>query len=92
MLFLPEKARYDSLLNLSLGEDIGASINRAMELVERSNPELKDILPKGYGKLDNETLLGLLKNFNGIPEDLEGDAFGMIYEYFLGKFAISEGQ
>jgi hypothetical protein len=24
--------------------------------------------------------------------DIEGDAFGKIYEYFLGKFAMSEGQ
>jgi type I restriction enzyme M protein len=23
--------------------------------------------------------------------DIEGDAFGKIYEYFLGKFAMSEG-
>ena len=27
-----------------------------------------------------------------IPMDIEGDAFGKIYEYFLGKFAMSEGQ
>jgi len=24
--------------------------------------------------------------------DIKGDAFGKIYEYFLGKFAMSEGQ
>jgi type I restriction-modification system DNA methylase subunit len=23
--------------------------------------------------------------------DIEGDAFGKVYEYFLGKFAIAEG-
>ena len=27
-----------------------------------------------------------------IPMDIEGDAFGKIYEYFLGNFAMSEGQ
>ena len=27
-----------------------------------------------------------------IPMDIEGDAFGKIYEYFLGKFAMTEGQ
>ena len=26
-----------------------------------------------------------------VPMDIEGDAFGKIYEYFLGKFAMSEG-
>ena len=37
-------------------------------------------------------LVTLLKAFNSIPMDIEGDAFGKIYEYFLGKFAMSEGQ
>jgi type I restriction enzyme M protein len=34
----------------------------------------------------------LLKNFSSIPMTIEGDAFGKIYEYFLGNFAMSEGQ
>jgi N-6 DNA Methylase len=28
---------------------------------------------------------------NTILGDIEGDAFGKVYEYFLGKFAIAEG-
>jgi len=36
-------------------------------------------------------LVSLLKNFSAIPIT-EGDAFGKIYEYFLGKFAMAEGQ
>jgi type I restriction enzyme M protein len=34
----------------------------------------------------------LLKAFSETSMDIEGDAFGRIYEYFLGKFAMSEGQ
>ncbi len=34
----------------------------------------------------------LLKNFADIPKDASGDMFGQIYEYFLGKFAMAEGQ
>jgi type I restriction enzyme M protein len=34
----------------------------------------------------------LLKNFSDIPEDASGDMFGQIYEYFLGNFAMAEGQ
>jgi len=34
----------------------------------------------------------LLKLMGSIPMDIEGDAFGRIYEYFLGKFAMTEGQ
>ncbi len=29
----------------------------------------------------------LLKAFSQIPGDIEGDAFGKIYEYLLGEFA-----
>ncbi|MFU8766389.1 MAG: N-6 DNA methylase [Candidatus Methanoperedens sp.] len=42
--------------------------------------------------MENSTLVELLKTFNSVPMDIEGDAFGKIYEYFLGKFAMSEGQ
>jgi type I restriction enzyme M protein len=63
-----------------------------MRAIEPENEELKDILPKTYNHLDNSTLVELLKTFNSVPMDIEGDAFGKIYEYFLGKFAMSEGQ
>src|ERR1019366_4670531 len=53
---------------------------------------LKDVLPKSYNRLDNRTLVELLKLLSSIPMDIEGDAFGKIYEYFLGNFARSEGQ
>lgn len=33
-----------------------------------------------------------LKNFKDIPADVELDIFGEIYEYFLGEFALAEGQ
>src|ERR1019366_10217151 len=52
----------------------------------------KDVLPRRYSRLDKELLVSLLKNFAAVPMDIEGDAFGKIYEYFLGKFAMSEGQ
>ena len=34
----------------------------------------------------------LLRQFSDIPADASGDVFGQIYEYFLGEFALSEGQ
>lgn len=34
----------------------------------------------------------MLKNFADIPKDATGDMFGQIYEYFLGNFALAEGQ
>ena len=73
----------------SEGSDIGKKINEAMDSIENQNEDLKGVLPRQYNKLDNTLLFELLKNFNGIPLDSAGDVFGKIYEYFLGKFAMS---
>jgi len=37
-------------------------------------------------------LVELLRLVDNVSKDIEGDAFGKIYEYFLGKFAMSEGR
>ena len=90
--FLPAEARFSYLLNLPEGENIGQKINEAMRLIEQHNPQLKGVLPQSYHHLENPTLSTLLKTFHNIPMDIEGDAFGKIYEYFLGQFAKAEGQ
>jgi len=92
VLYLPESARFSTLLNLPDRADIGKAINDAMKAIEADNEDLKDVLPRTYNRLDKELLVSLLKNFAAVPMDIEGDAFGKIYEYFLGKFAMSEGQ
>jgi type I restriction enzyme M protein len=92
VLYLPEKARFSYLLNLSEGENIGKAINDAMKAIEMENEDLKDVLPKTYNRLENDVLVALLKTFSSISMTLEGDVFGKIYEYFLGKFAMAEGQ
>src|SRR6266436_8443082 len=92
VLYLPESARFSNLLKLPEGADIGKAINDGMKAIEAENDDLKDVLPRTYNRLDKELLVSLLKNFAAIPMDIEGDAFGKIYEYFLGKFAMSEGQ
>lgn len=92
VLYLPESARFSSLVNLPEGTDVGKAINDAMRAIEAANEDLKDVLPKTYNRLEKDTLVTLLKNFNSIPMDIEGDAFGKIYEYFLGNFAMKEGQ
>ena len=92
VLYLPEQARFASLLKLTEGANIGKAINEAMKAIEEENEDLKGILPKTYTVLDNASLVELLKLMASIPMDIEGDAFGKIYEYFLGNFAMSEGQ
>lgn len=90
VLFLPDQARFSHLLTLTEGANLGKAIAAAMSLVEEHNPELKGVLPRGYNLLPNATLVELLRLL--APLDLEGDAFGKVYEYFLGNFALKEGQ
>ncbi|MCM1296317.1 MAG: type I restriction-modification system subunit M [Muribaculaceae bacterium] len=101
--YLPDKSHFDYLLSLSEQEDIPRAIKEAMEGIERHKPELVGSLPKDeyYNlepKHDNEEshdyslTASLLKIINTIPRNIEGDLFGKVYEYFLGKFASSEGK
>ena len=94
--YLPDHARYDHLLKLPDNQDIAKAIRSAMEAIEEYKPELAGVLPGDeYARLtrtDKSIPKQLLKNFADIPEDADGDIFGQIYEYFLGNFALSEGQ
>ena len=92
VIYLPAEARFDHLLSLPEGANTGQAINEAMRTIEKENPDLADVLPKNYQILDGRTLAELLKVMASIPMDRGGDTFGLIYEYFLGKFAMSEGQ
>jgi type I restriction enzyme M protein len=92
IMYLPEIARYDYLLNLTESENIGRAINDAMKAIEEENDDLRGVLPKQYNRFDNDLLVSLLKTFNFNLAGMEGDVFGQIYEYFLGNFAMSEGQ
>ncbi|OGW91997.1 MAG: hypothetical protein A3E74_06700 [Omnitrophica bacterium RIFCSPHIGHO2_12_FULL_44_12] len=97
VLYLPEIATYSNLMNLPEGSNIGKAINAAMKAIEAENTDLSGVLPQDYSELhkkadeNSKILITLLKNFNQIPDDIEGDAFGEIYEYFLGEFASAEG-
>lgn len=92
VMFLPDEARYSYLLNLPEGRNIGKAVNDSMKAIEAENEDLKGVLPQTYTRFENDTLVALLKQFSNIPMDIEGDVFGKIYEYFLGKFAMSEGK
>ena len=74
-----------------IGDNLGKAINDAMAAIEEENPALKGVLPRTYQSLTNDTLVSLLRSVNAILGDIAGDAFGKVYEYFLGKFAVAEG-
>lgn len=87
-LFLPEKARYDYLLNLPDNVDAGSAVNEAMELIEQQSAQLVGVLPKTYTAFKNDLLRELLRIFNNKTlDEVGGDIVGRIYEYFLSKFA-----
>jgi type I restriction enzyme M protein len=92
VLYLAPEARYDHLLTLPEAADVGAKVNAAMREIEKHNPQLAGVLPKTYNLLTSTLLKELLKKVSEIPATLDFDAFGRIYEYFLGEFAMSEGQ
>jgi type I restriction enzyme M protein len=92
VLYLPERARFANLLQLPEGENLGKAINEAMAAIEDENPQLAGVLPRTYQEFSNDTLVRLLRSVNSMLGTIHGDAFGKVYEYFLGKFAIAEGQ
>lgn len=92
ILYLSAEARFDSLLKQPEGVDIGAKINDAMREIEKGNDGLGEVLPKTYHLFTSTLLKELLKKISEIPAAVDYDAFGRIYEYFLGEFARTEGQ
>ncbi|SIQ92946.1 type I restriction-modification system subunit M [Maribacter ulvicola] len=94
--YLPDDARYDYLLNLK-GNKRAEALRDAMKGIENyQDAKFQDVLPtEAYFDIEkkkDDILPELLKSFSDIPKNASGDIFGKIYEYFLGKFAMSEGQ
>ena len=92
VLYLSPNARFDYLLALPEGEAVGKALSDAMRDVEKNNPSVSGVLPKTYETFNSTLLRELLKKVSEIPATLGYDAFGRIYEYFLGEFARTEGQ
>lgn len=91
ILYLSPEARFDFLLTLPESADIGSKVNAAMREIEKHNPQLAGVLPKTFNLFTSTLLKELLKKVSEIPATADYDAFGRIYEYFLGEFARTEG-
>jgi type I restriction enzyme M protein len=92
VLYLAPEARFDYLLTLPEAANVGAKVNAAMREIEKHNAQLAGVLPKTYNLFTGTLLKDLLKKVSEIPATVDFDAFGRIYEYFLGEFARTEGQ
>ena len=98
VFFVPQVARWSHIHNNAKLPSIGQTIDEAMEAIESENKELKNVLPKVYGKanLDKASLgqlIDLISNTELQAENEKSkDLFGRVYEYFLGEFANAEGK
>src|SRR6266446_2492389 len=61
VLYLSEKARFATLLNLPEGADVGKAVNDAMADIEKQNPQLAGVLPRTYQVFTSTLLKELLK-------------------------------
>ena len=86
-VYLPEEARFSRLLALPGTADLGAALNAAMKGIVDANPDLAGALPQGYAGLPNSVLQELLRLL--APLNIEGDAYGLVFEYFMGQFAAA---
>ncbi len=91
-LFVANEARLSTIAAAAEELDIGGLLNDAMKAIERDNPELAGVLPQVYGRLGKSTLLELVRLLAPLVDAVDGDAFGLIYEYFLARFAMQEGR
>ncbi len=101
VFYLPEESRWNFILKHAKQDDIAVKIDTALHTVEKSNAALRGALPDNYFSrlgLDVAKLAALIDTINNIQtlanecHMTEEDLVGRVYEYFLGKFAASEGK
>ncbi len=101
VFYLPEDARWSTVMKHAKQDDIALKIDTALHTVEKNNKSLAGALPDNYFSrlgLEANKLAALLDTINNIDtlanecHMSEEDLVGRVYEYFLGKFAASEGK
>ncbi len=97
VFYLPEKSRWNYILENAKQDDISIKIDTALSDIEKNNKSLKGALPDNYYSrlnLDKTKLSSLLDEINKIDtlKDKENDIIGRVYEFFLKKFALAEGK
>lgn len=98
IFWLPKEARWDVIAAAAKTPEVGETIDKAMEAIERENDQIKGVLPKNYASPDLDKLrlggvIDLISNIKvGDEESRKNDVLGRVYEYFLSNFAAKEGK
>lgn len=97
VFYLPQESRWSYVKQHAKQDDIAIKIDTALATVEKNNKALKGALPDNYFSrlgLDGSKLAALIDSISNIDTvaDKKEDVVGRVYEYFLGKFAASEGK
>jgi type I restriction enzyme M protein len=97
VFYLPEESRWAFIQKQAKQDDIAVRVDTALHTVEKNNKSLRGALPDNYFSrlgLDPSKLAALIDSINNIDTiaDNEQDVVGRVYEYFLGKFAATEGK
>jgi type I restriction enzyme M protein len=94
---IPEIARWDYLVAHAQDDDIKVKLDSAMEMLEKTYPELRGVLPRIFAgsNLDRHNVTDLINLFardifTGEAEK-DTDILGRVYEYFISNFASTEG-
>lgn len=98
IFWVPQSARWAEIVKAAKKAEIGVTIDDAMFMIEKENIQLKNVLYKVFanpnldkGKLGE--LIDIIGNINLHSKDNKNeDVLGQVYEFFLGKFANSEGK
>lgn len=98
VFWVPEKSRWAIIQQHSKRPEIANIVDDALFEIEKSNPKLEGIVQRSYAssklppvKLGEVIdLIGSINFSRGRRE--ASDTLGQVYEYFLGKFAGSEGK
>lgn len=98
VFWVPENARWGYISERAKLPEIGQTIDSALDAIEKENHTLKGVLPKNYSRpeLDKRILGEIIDLFSNMDVGgsiaREKDVLGRVYEYFLGRFAASEGK
>ena len=97
VFWVPEEARWSTLLAAASQPDIAKRIDDALELIENENPRLRNVLPRIYARapLSSELMGSLVETISKIGFSQGArearDTLGRVYEYFIKEFARAEG-